>query len=320
MFGSLLIGLREGLAAGVAVSLLLACLVRAGRHDAVRPVLTGAAAASAVFLGFGFLLERGPQELTFEARRLLGAVPTAVAGCLLTWSVFRVRHMARHPTAEPGAVSRAGTAGTAALAVTAFFAVGREGLETALFVWAAVRAATESGGSAAPLAGVLLGLSTAVALCGLLHRRALRITPARFFPWTGGLLVVVTAGALTHGVQDLQDARLLGGSADRAFDIGAVVPPDSWYGTLLEGVFAFRPAPTVLEVTVWALYLVPALCLFLAPVGFGRSMGVEEQKATDEKAGSGGDGARGDSGAVPDGERVRDGARGAGGRPVGDDR
>jgi high-affinity iron transporter len=186
-------------------------------------------------------------------------------------------------------------------------------------VWAAVRATTDGGGSA-PLTGVLLGLTTAAVLCGLLHRGALLIAPARFFPWTGGLLVVVAAGVLAYGVQDLQDARFLGGSADRAFDIAAAVPPDSWYGALIEGLFALRPAPTVLEVTVWALYLVPALGLFLAPVGFGRSMGVEEQKATDEKAGSGGDGARGDGGTVPDSERVRDGARGTGGRPVGDER
>ena len=317
MFDSCLIGLREGLAAGVAVSLLLACLVRADRRDAVRPVLTGAAAAAAVFLGLGFVLEHGPQELTFEARRLIGAALSAGAVCLLTWAVFRIRHTARHPTAE--ADDAALRTGTAALVATAFLTVGREGLETALFVWAAVRAATDGGGSA-PLAGVLLGLATAVVLCALLHRGALRIAPARFFPWTGGLLVVVAAGVLAYGVQDLQDARFLGGAADRAFDIGGAVPPDSWYGALIEGAFALRPAPTVLEVTVWALYLVPALGLFLAPVGFGRSMGVEEQKATDEKAGSGGDGARGDGGAVPDGERVRDGARGTGGRPFGDGR
>lgn len=137
------------------------------------------------------------------------------------------------------------------------------------------------------------------------------------------MLVQVAAGVPAYGVHDPQEARFLGGLADKAFDIGATIPPDSWYGTLLKGVFNFQPNPTVLQVTVWALYLVPVLALFLAPVGFGRSVGVEEQKATDEKAGSGGearDGARGGDGAGDaDGERVRDGARRAGGRAGGDE-
>jgi high-affinity iron transporter len=133
------------------------------------------------------------------------------------------------------------------------------------------------------------------------------------------MLVVVAAGVPADGVHDLQEARFLGGPADTAFDVSSTVPPDSWYGTLVKGVFTFQPNPTVLQVTVWALYLIPTLGLFLAPVGFGRSVGVEEQKATDEKAGAGGDGARGDDGAVPDGERVRDGARRTGSRPVGDE-
>ncbi|MET8299299.1 FTR1 family protein, partial [Streptomyces sp. NPDC005180] len=153
----------------------------------------------------------------------------------------------------------------------------------------------------------------------LFYRGALRINLSRFFTWTGGMLVVVAAGVFAYGVHDLQEARFLGGLADKAFDISATIPPDSWYGTLLKGVFNFQPDPTVLQVTVWALYLIPTLALFLAPVGFGRSVRGEEQKATDEQAGSGGDGARGSDGAVAGGERVRDGSRRAGGRTVRDE-
>lgn len=38
-------------------------------------------------------------------------------------------------------------------------------------------------------------------------------------------------------------------------------------------MFNFQPDPTVLQVTVWLLYLVPALALFLAPVGFASGKG-----------------------------------------------
>ncbi|MFD7610144.1 iron uptake transporter permease EfeU [Streptomyces sp. NPDC059828] len=327
MFGNYLIGLREGLEASLVVCILVAYLVKTGRRDALKPIWIGIGVACALSLAFGAALEFGSQELTFEAQELLGGSLSILAVGLVTWMVFWMRRTARHLKAELGAkLDAALEMGTGALVVTAFLAVGREGLETALFVWASVRAAADQGGSSAPLTGVLLGIATAVVLGWLFYRGALKINLAKFFTWTGGMLVVVAAGVLAYGVHDLQEARFLGGLPDKAFDISEAIPPDSWYGTLLKGVFNFQPDPTVLQVTVWALYLIPALALFLSPVGFGRSVGVEKQKASDEQAQEqaepGGDGARGDDGddgVVADGERVRDGSRRAGSRTSGDD-
>jgi high-affinity iron transporter len=45
-----------------------------------------------------------------------------------------------------------------------------------------------------------------------------------------------------------------------------VIPPDSWYGVLLKGIFNFNPAPTVIELTAWLVYLIPVLVLYLRPV------------------------------------------------------
>ncbi|MEU9706818.1 iron uptake transporter permease EfeU [Streptomyces sp. NPDC047981] len=283
MFGNYLIGLREGLEAGLVVCILIAYLVKTGRRDALRPIWIGIGVAVGIALAFGAGLEFGSQELTFEAQELLGGSLSILAVALVTWMVFWMRRTARHLKAElHGRLDSALRMGTGALVATAFLAVGREGLETALFVWASVRASSD--GTSAPLVGVLLGIATAVLLAWLFYRGALRINLARFFTWTGGMLVVVAAGVLAYGVHDLQEARFLDGLADKAFDVSATIPPDSWYGTLLKGVFNFQPDPTVLQVTVWALYLIPTLALFLAPVGSGPSVPVEKQKATDEKA------------------------------------
>ncbi|MFD3549489.1 iron uptake transporter permease EfeU, partial [Streptomyces sp. NPDC058655] len=263
MFGNYLIGLREGLEASLVVCILVAYLVKTDRRDALRPVWSGIAIACGISLAFGALLEFGTQELTFEAQELLGGTLSIISVGLVTWMVFWMKRTARHLRAElHGKLDAALAMGTGALVATAFLAVGREGLETALFVWASVRASGE--GSSAPLFGVLLGIATAIVLGWLFYRGALRINLARFFTWTGGMLVVVAAGVLAYGVHDLQEARFLGGLGNRAFDISSTVPPDSWYGTLLKGVFNFQPDPTVLQLTVWALYLVPVLFLFLA--------------------------------------------------------
>ncbi|MEU7314789.1 iron uptake transporter permease EfeU [Streptomyces sp. NPDC007083] len=264
MLGNYLIGLREGLEASLVVCILVAYLVKTGRRDALRPVWLGIAAACAISLGFGAALEFGSQELTFEAQEALGGSLSILAVGLVTWMVFWMRRTARHLKSElHGKLDAALQMGTGALVATALLAVGREGLETALFVWASVRASGE--GSATPLAGVLLGLATAVVLGWLFYRGALRINLARFFTWTGAMLVVVAAGVLAYGVHDLQEARFLGGLSTKAFDISSAVPPDSWYGTLLKGVFNFQPDPTVLQLVVWVLYLGVTMTFFLAP-------------------------------------------------------
>ena len=143
------------------------------------------------------------------------------------------------------------------------FGVGREGLETALFMWAAARA---TGSTTDPLMGAALGLATAVVLGYLIFKGAVRLNLAKFFTWTGGFLIVVAAGVLSYGVHDLQEAGILPGLNNLAFDVSGQVPPQSWYGTLLKGSLNFSPATTWLEATVWLLYVVPTLTLFIRMV------------------------------------------------------
>jgi high-affinity iron transporter len=280
VFSNYLIGLREGLEASLVVCILIAYLVKTGRRDALKPIWIGIGIAIAIAMGFGCALEFGSQELTFEAQEALGGSLSVIAVGLVTWMVFWMRRTARHLKSElHGKLDAALAMGTGALVATAFLAVGREGLETALFVWASVHAASD--GTPRPLIGVALGLATAVLLGWLFYRGALRINLAKFFTWTGGMLVVVAAGVLAYGFHDLQEADWLPGLTHLAFDISGTIPPDSWYGTLLKGVFNFQPDPTVLQITVWLLYLIPTLAIFLAPVGFASGKG--KVKGSDEQ-------------------------------------
>ncbi|MFI2199685.1 iron uptake transporter permease EfeU [Streptomyces sp. NPDC020192] len=280
MFSNYLIGLREGLEASLVVCILIAYLVKTGRRDALKPIWIGIGIAVAIAMGFGCALEFGSQELTFQAQEALGGSLSVVAVVLVTWMVFWMRRTARHLRSElHGKLDAALAMGTGALVATAFLAVGREGLETALFVWASVHAASD--GTPRPLVGVALGLATAVLLGWLFYRGALRINLAKFFTWTGGMLVVVAAGVLAYGFHDLQEANWVPGINSLAFDISGTIPPDSWYGTLLKGVFNFQPDPTVVQVTVWLLYLVPTLAVFFAPVGF--ASGKAKVKGPDEQ-------------------------------------
>ncbi|CAM5423917.1 iron transporter [Streptomyces avidinii] len=271
MFSNYLIGLREGLEASLVVCILIAYLVKTGNKDKLAPLWLGVGLAAALSLAFGAGLEFGTQELTFKAQEAIGGSLSIVSVGLVTWMVFWMKRTARNLKSElQGKLDAALAMGTGALVTTAFLAVGREGLETSLFVWRSVHAA---GNGAGPLIGVLLGIGSSIVLGWLFYRGALKINLSKFFTWTGGMLVVVAAGVLAYGVHDLQEADFLPGLGSKAFDISGAVPPDSWYGTLLKGTFNFQPDPTVLQLVVWLAYLIPVLALFLAPSPAGRPKG-----------------------------------------------
>jgi high-affinity iron transporter len=258
-----LIGLREGLEAALVVSILVAYLVKTGHADRLRGVWVGILAAVALSVGFGALLSFTSSNLSFEAQEAFGGSLSIIAVGFVTWMIFWMRRAARTLSSElRGRVDTAVATGGWVLALTAFLAVGREGLETSLFLWSAVQS---TGQSTQPLVGAALGLLTAVLLGWLFYRGAVRINLARFFRWTGALLVIVAAGVLAYGVHDLQEAGILPGLNTLAFDISSAVPADSWYGTLLRGTINLTPQTTVLQAVVWVLYVVPVLALFLRP-------------------------------------------------------
>jgi high-affinity iron transporter len=268
VFGNYLIGLREGLEASLVVVILIAYLVRSDRRHLLPRIWTGITLAVAVSLGFGALLTWGPRSLTFEAQEAIGGTLSIIAVGFVTWMVFWMARHARGLSGElRGKVDAAADASMLSLVVMAALAVGREGLETALFLWAATDAATPGGESSTePLLGALLGILTAVAMGYAFYKGVLRINLSTFFTWTGAILIVVAGGVLAYGFHDLQEADILPGLGDRAFDLSSTIDPSSWVGTLLKGTFNFQPDPTWLQVAAWLLYVVPTLVVFLLRV------------------------------------------------------
>ena len=263
MLGNFLIGLREGLEAALVVSILVAFLVRTDRRHVLPKVWLGVGIAVAISVGVTLVLALTQQALTFEAHEALGGSLSIIAVGFVTWMIFWMRRTARTISADlRGKLEDAIKMGSTAVVVMAALAVGREGLETALFFFTAAQAAGET---TQPLIGFLLGIAVAIVLAYLLYRGAVKINLGRFFMVTGALLVFVAAGILAYGVHDLQEAGILPGLNSLAFDVSAAVPPDSWYGVLLKGVFNFSPQTTWLEAVVWTLYVAVVLTLFLRP-------------------------------------------------------
>lgn len=79
-------------------------------------------------------------------------------------------------------------------------------------------------------------------------------------------MIIVAGGVLAYAVHDLQEASVLPGLLNLAFDVSHVISPTSWYGTVLKGVFNFSPATTWLELTAWLLYVIPVMVLFFRKI------------------------------------------------------
>ena len=260
MLSNFLIGLREGLEASLIVSILIAYLVKSDRRREIRFVWWGVAVAIALVVAVFAVITIVFDQLSFKAQEIVGGTMSIIAVGMVTWMIFWMRRTARHLKRElEGSMSRAVELGPLALAAVAFLTVGREGLETAAIVWATIIGSTTSG----PFVGSILGILVAVALGWLIYRGALRINLSVFFTVTGALLIIVAAGVLAYGIYDLQEARVLPGLSNVAFDITNVIPKDSWYGTLLKGTVNFQPDPSWLQVIAWIAYVAPVLWLYL---------------------------------------------------------
>jgi high-affinity iron transporter len=265
MIANFLIGLREGLEAALVVSILIAYLVKSDRRHLLPRIWTGVGVAVLISLGFGALLTFGPHGLTFEAQEAIGGSLSIIAVGFVTWMIFWMAGAARSLSGQlRGQIDRAAEGARWSLAVVALLAVGREGLETALFLWAATQASTSAGASTVgPLLGAAAGIAVAVVLAYLIYRGALKLNLSKFFTYTGGFLIIVAAGVLAYGVHDLQEAGILPGLHALAFDVSSVIPPTSWYGALLKGIFNFSPATTTLQAAVWLCYVIPVMTIFV---------------------------------------------------------
>ena len=263
LFGSGLIGLREGLEAGIVVVVLVAFLVKSNRRDAVKWVWLGVAAAVAMTVGVFLAIQYGAYTVKDLAAEAIAGVTSLVAVGIVTSMVLWMRAASAGLSGELRAgMSKALESGAAAVVALAFLAVGREGFETALFMVGYAEAET-----AWPLLGLLIGVVIAAGIAWGMYAGAVRINLARFFSYTGVFLIVVAAGILAYGIGALQTVGWLPGAGSRAFDVSSWLDWSSWYGQIIQGVLNITPTPTVLQLLCWLVYLMAVLALFLRPVG-----------------------------------------------------
>ena len=264
----LLTGLREGVEAALIVSIVLAYLVKTGNAEHVGKVWLGTGLAVALSAALGLVIFNTvgafeePWEQIFEGTTML------LAAAVVTWMLFWMRRQAASVKGElQAAVDRALDSGGAwGLAILAFIAVIREGVETSLFLVGQATSAEADAGSV--LLGALVGLAIAVAIGYGFYTGSRRVNLQVFFRWTGIALIFIAAGLLSHAVHEFIEVGVFGSGpwTQTAFDISGVLSHDEGIGAFLRAIFGYSASPEVLTLVVHVTYLVVVLWLYLRPI------------------------------------------------------
>lgn len=257
MIAAWLISFREGLEASLIVGIVMGYLRKAGHDEARRYAWAGVLVAilASVVLAIG--IQTVGAELEGRAEELFEGATMFLAVGVLTWMIFWMRYQARRirSTLERDVQSMVGAGRHWGLAAVTFVAVFREGVETVLFLSAAVFAID----GARTLQGAVLGLLSAALLGFLLYATTIRLDLRLFFNLTSALLLIFAAGLFAHGVHELQEAGVILALDEQVWDVNHILDEASPLGQVLRSLIGYNGNPSLGEVLAYWGYWLLAL-------------------------------------------------------------
>lgn len=262
MLATLVIFLREGIEASMIVAILLAYLDRLGRREHFKDVFLGVGAALLLATGGGvaaYLTIRSYDGSRVQT--IFETVTYILAAVVLTYMTFWMRKHARSISSELRSKADAAFDGKArwGLALLAFQAVGREGLETVVFTLAIIF----STSIASALTGAVIGLAGSLVVAFVIYRLGHKLNLSRFFTVIGCLLMVFAAGLLADTVQNLQELGWLRVLNVPMWHTSQLLSEDSAFGDVLHSFFGYSDSPTPLQLIVYLAYLAIVVAAFL---------------------------------------------------------
>ena len=263
MLFSLLVTAREGIEIALIVTILLGYLRRIDQKRHFREIWYGVGAAAVLSLVIGIGLELASRELDGRVLEAFEGFTMLFAVAVLTWMLF---WMKRHSAGISGelrhqintALSRGSVV---ALTLLAFSSVGREGLETVLFLFAG----SNSGSSDVMfILGGVAGFALAVAVGVVLYYGSAKLPLRQFFFASAVALMLLAAGMLSNALMELQEAALLSELGPRPWDTESIISATSDLGKFLHTILGYDSAPTLAQITLYWAYLAAVLSVYVA--------------------------------------------------------
>ena len=258
MIAAFVLFLREGLEASLIVSILFAALRQLGQTRQTRAVWAGVILAIAgSLLGGVALYVTIHQYVGSTFQTVFETITYLLAIVLLTTMTFWMQKHSR--SLKKDITAKASLAGSGfALGLLAFTTVGREGLETAIFMLAFAFTTN----ALLLLFGALLGLLASIGLCFMVYRLGYRLDFRVFFRVMGIILLIFAAGLLGDAVQNMQQLGWLTFGTTPLWNTTKFLSEDSTLGDILHTFIGYAEEPTVLQGAVYVVYLLAIGSIF----------------------------------------------------------
>jgi len=260
---SFLVTVREGLEMALIVTILLGYLRTVGQKQHFRAIWAGVAAAAVLSLAFAAGLELVAQELDGRALEAFEGFTMLFAVAVLTWMLFWMRRQASGISNDlRSKVDRALSGGSvAALSLLAFSSVGREGVETSLFLFAG---STRGSSDVMFAAGGVAGFALAAAAGATIYYGAARLPIRHFFTVSAVALMVIAAGLLTNALTELHEATIIPDLGVRPWDTETALPMTSSLGKYLHTLVGYDSAPGLSQIVAYWSYLAIVVAAYVA--------------------------------------------------------
>lgn len=258
MLATYILFLREGLEASLIVSMIFAVLRQLNQMKQARAVWIGVGLALLCSMLSGLLIFNLVHTYADTIGQTIFETCTyLLAVVLLTGMTFWMQQHSRTLKQEIALKAQAAGSGFA-FGLLAFTFVGREGVETAFFTLAL---AFQTNGWLLLLGG-LLGLLSSVVLCVLIYRLGYRLDYRLFFRIMGIILLFFAAGLLSDAVQNMQQLDWIRFGMTPLWNTSQFLSESSNIGDLLHSFVGYAEEPTILQGTLYALFLVITCSLF----------------------------------------------------------
>lgn len=251
---ALLITLRETLEASLIVGIMLAFLHRTQNRDRNPIIWAGVAAGIGTSVIVAFLIMKFAGSFTGRAEEIYEGITMLIAGGLITWMVvwLAMQRKSMRQAIEQKMAVHLETGALISLFFLVYTSILREGIETVIFLQAAMMQSENAVSHVGAIAGMILAVSAA----WLLMRGMLKwFSLSRFFTFTGILLMFFAAGLIAHGIHELQEAGLIPILVEHVWDSNSIINENGTIGSLLKGVFGYNENPSLIEVLSYGSYL-----------------------------------------------------------------
>jgi high-affinity iron transporter len=248
------------------VAILLGYLRSIDQKQHFKSIWAGVAVAAVVCIGIGVGLEVASKEMDKRIVEAFEGFAMIFAVIVLTGMALWMKKQARGISSElkKQVDSALGKGSVTALVLLAATSVGREGLETVLFLFAG----SNSASGTSYLMGGVLGFAVAAVIGVAISAGTTRFPMKLFFQVSGVLIIALAAGMLASSVVKLYEAAIITDLGSRPWDTESFISITSDTGKFLNALFGYDSAPSTLQIGLYWSYLVLALGAFLfLPLG-----------------------------------------------------